>query len=176
MRGTTHIYGRKPTRRIWLTCSESKAKSPKPSRSNCRRICPLTRKRGLRNHPRRTRSPTIFICGPDNSTIWRMIPTQRTTYFRASACWRKRFGAIRNSCVRTVSCAKLISICIGVELITLNGGVNWPESLCKKPKKSSRTREVHAQKGLYAYHGFRDYAGALKELERAKELLPNEAR
>jgi tetratricopeptide (TPR) repeat protein len=36
--------------------------------------------------------------------------------------------------------------------------------------------EVHAQKGLYAYHGFRDYAGALKELERAKELLPNEAR
>lgn len=36
--------------------------------------------------------------------------------------------------------------------------------------------EVHAQKGLYAYHGFRDYDGALKELERAKELLPNEAR
>ena len=36
--------------------------------------------------------------------------------------------------------------------------------------------EVYAQKGLYAYHGFRDYDGALKELERAKELLPNEAR
>jgi TolB-like protein/class 3 adenylate cyclase/Tfp pilus assembly protein PilF len=36
--------------------------------------------------------------------------------------------------------------------------------------------EVHAQKGLYAYHGFRDYDAALKELERAKELLPNEAR
>jgi TolB-like protein/Tfp pilus assembly protein PilF len=36
--------------------------------------------------------------------------------------------------------------------------------------------EVYAQKGLYAYHGFRDYNGALKELERAKELLPNEAR
>jgi TolB-like protein/Tfp pilus assembly protein PilF/class 3 adenylate cyclase len=36
--------------------------------------------------------------------------------------------------------------------------------------------EVHAQKGLFAYHGFRDYDGALKELERAKELLPNEAR
>jgi TolB-like protein/class 3 adenylate cyclase len=36
--------------------------------------------------------------------------------------------------------------------------------------------EVHAQKGLYAYHGFRDYDGALKELEKAKELLPNEAR
>jgi TolB-like protein/Tfp pilus assembly protein PilF/class 3 adenylate cyclase len=36
--------------------------------------------------------------------------------------------------------------------------------------------EVHAQKGLYAYHGFRDYDGALIELERAKELLPNEAR
>jgi TolB-like protein/class 3 adenylate cyclase/Tfp pilus assembly protein PilF len=36
--------------------------------------------------------------------------------------------------------------------------------------------EVHAQKGIYAYHGFRDYDGALKELERAKELLPNEAR
>ncbi|HEX4697405.1 MAG TPA: FlgO family outer membrane protein [Candidatus Udaeobacter sp.] len=36
--------------------------------------------------------------------------------------------------------------------------------------------EVHAQKGLYAYHGFRDYDGASKELERAKELLPNEAR
>jgi TolB-like protein/Tfp pilus assembly protein PilF/class 3 adenylate cyclase len=36
--------------------------------------------------------------------------------------------------------------------------------------------EVHAQKGLYAYHGFRDYDGALKELEVAKQLLPNEAR
>ena len=36
--------------------------------------------------------------------------------------------------------------------------------------------EVHLQKGRYAYHGFRDYDGALKELERAKELLPNEAR
>jgi TolB-like protein/Tfp pilus assembly protein PilF len=36
--------------------------------------------------------------------------------------------------------------------------------------------EVHLQKGAYAYHGFRDYDGALKELERAKELLPNEAR
>ncbi len=36
--------------------------------------------------------------------------------------------------------------------------------------------EVHAQKGLYAYHGFRDYDGALKELEKAKQLLPNEAR
>ena len=36
--------------------------------------------------------------------------------------------------------------------------------------------EVYAQKGLYAYHGFRDYNGALEELERAKELLPNEAR
>ncbi len=36
--------------------------------------------------------------------------------------------------------------------------------------------EVHWQKGNYAYHGFRDYAGALKELKKAKELLPNEAR
>lgn len=36
--------------------------------------------------------------------------------------------------------------------------------------------EVHWQKGLYAYHGFRDYDKALKELERAKQLLPNEAR
>jgi TolB-like protein/Tfp pilus assembly protein PilF len=36
--------------------------------------------------------------------------------------------------------------------------------------------EVYAQKGLYAYHGFRDYDGALKELKKAKELLPNEAR
>jgi TolB-like protein/Tfp pilus assembly protein PilF len=36
--------------------------------------------------------------------------------------------------------------------------------------------EVHAQKGLYAYHGFRDYDHALQELELAKQLLPNEAR
>jgi tetratricopeptide (TPR) repeat protein len=36
--------------------------------------------------------------------------------------------------------------------------------------------EVHWMKGRYAYHGFRDYDGALKELERAKKLLPNEAR
>jgi TolB-like protein/Tfp pilus assembly protein PilF len=36
--------------------------------------------------------------------------------------------------------------------------------------------EVYWIKGRYAYHGFRDYDGALKELERAKELLPNDAR
>jgi TolB-like protein/Flp pilus assembly protein TadD/class 3 adenylate cyclase len=36
--------------------------------------------------------------------------------------------------------------------------------------------EVYAQKGLYAYHGFRNYDGAFKELEKAKQLLPNEAR
>jgi TolB-like protein/Tfp pilus assembly protein PilF len=36
--------------------------------------------------------------------------------------------------------------------------------------------EVHWRKGLYAYHGFRDYEGALTEVEIAKRLLPNEAR
>ena len=36
--------------------------------------------------------------------------------------------------------------------------------------------EVHWQKGVYAYHGFRDYDRALTELELAKQLLPNEAR
>ena len=36
--------------------------------------------------------------------------------------------------------------------------------------------EVHWQKGLYAYHGFRDYDRALTEFEIAKRLLPNEAR
>src|SRR4029077_2271820 len=35
---------------------------------------------------------------------------------------------------------------------------------------------VHLGKGVLAYHGFRDYDGALKELELAKQLLPNEAR
>ena len=36
--------------------------------------------------------------------------------------------------------------------------------------------EVHWMKGLYAYHGFRDYDRALAELNLAKQLLPNEAR
>ena len=36
--------------------------------------------------------------------------------------------------------------------------------------------EVHAMKGLYAYHGFRDYGKALAEYEIAKRLLPNEPR
>ena len=36
--------------------------------------------------------------------------------------------------------------------------------------------EVHAMKGLYAYHGFRDYDKARTEYEIAKRLLPNEAR
>ena len=36
--------------------------------------------------------------------------------------------------------------------------------------------EVHWQKGQYAYHGFRDYDRALTELEKAKQLLPNESR
>ena len=36
--------------------------------------------------------------------------------------------------------------------------------------------EVHWGKGMYAYHGFRDYDRALAELEVAKQRLPNEAR
>ena len=36
--------------------------------------------------------------------------------------------------------------------------------------------EVHWMKGLYAYHGFRDYDRALAELKVAMQLLPNEAR
>jgi TolB-like protein/Tfp pilus assembly protein PilF len=36
--------------------------------------------------------------------------------------------------------------------------------------------EVHWQKGIYAYHGFRDYDQALKEFELAKQRVPNEAR
>ena len=36
--------------------------------------------------------------------------------------------------------------------------------------------EVHWGKGMYAYHGFRDYDRALAELEMAKQRLPNEAR
>jgi tetratricopeptide (TPR) repeat protein len=36
--------------------------------------------------------------------------------------------------------------------------------------------EVHMQKGLFAYHGFRDYDRALSEFELARQLLPNEAR
>jgi TolB-like protein len=36
--------------------------------------------------------------------------------------------------------------------------------------------EVHWMKGLYAYHGFRDYNQAVAELNLAKKLLPNEAR
>jgi TolB-like protein/Tfp pilus assembly protein PilF len=36
--------------------------------------------------------------------------------------------------------------------------------------------EVHWMKGLYAYHGHRDYDKARPELELAKRLLPNEAR
>ncbi len=36
--------------------------------------------------------------------------------------------------------------------------------------------EVHWGKGIYAYHGFREYDRALAELEMAKQRLPNEAR
>jgi TolB-like protein/Tfp pilus assembly protein PilF/class 3 adenylate cyclase len=36
--------------------------------------------------------------------------------------------------------------------------------------------EVHWQKGIYAYHGFRNYDQASKEFELAKQRLPNEAR
>ncbi|HMF45847.1 MAG TPA: FlgO family outer membrane protein [Candidatus Udaeobacter sp.] len=36
--------------------------------------------------------------------------------------------------------------------------------------------EVHWMKGVYAYHGFRDYDRALAELKLALQLLPNEAR
>ena len=36
--------------------------------------------------------------------------------------------------------------------------------------------EVHIQKGVYAYHGFRDYERARTEFELARRTLPNDAR
>jgi TolB-like protein len=36
--------------------------------------------------------------------------------------------------------------------------------------------EVHIQKGIYAYHGFRDYDTARAEFERARQTLPNSSR
>ncbi len=36
--------------------------------------------------------------------------------------------------------------------------------------------EVHVEKGLYAYHGFRDYEQARQEFELAQKSLPNSAR
>jgi TolB-like protein/class 3 adenylate cyclase len=36
--------------------------------------------------------------------------------------------------------------------------------------------EVHVEKGLYAYHGFRDYEQARKEFELARKSLPNSSR
>jgi TolB-like protein/Flp pilus assembly protein TadD len=36
--------------------------------------------------------------------------------------------------------------------------------------------EVHLQKGIYAYHGFRDYDQALAEFELARKSLPNSSR
>jgi TolB-like protein/class 3 adenylate cyclase/Tfp pilus assembly protein PilF len=36
--------------------------------------------------------------------------------------------------------------------------------------------EVHWMKGVYAYHGFRDYDRAISEMELARKLLPNDAR
>ena len=68
-------------------------------------------------------------------------PDAKSTCFKRSACWTKQFDAIRNSCVRTVSCARLISICIGAGLTTPISGANWPAQLCKKRKRSSRTPE-----------------------------------
>jgi TolB-like protein/Flp pilus assembly protein TadD len=38
------------------------------------------------------------------------------------------------------------------------------------------TGEVHLQKGIYAYHGFRDYDQALAEFELARKSLPNSSR
>src|SRR5205085_8560010 len=49
-------------------------------------------------------------------------------------------------------------------------------ALRKAEELQPNAGEVHWMKGLYAYHGFRNYEQALKELEFAKQLLPNEAR
>jgi TolB-like protein/class 3 adenylate cyclase/cytochrome c-type biogenesis protein CcmH/NrfG len=49
-------------------------------------------------------------------------------------------------------------------------------ALQKAEEIQSDAGEVHWMKGLYAYHGFRDYDRALAELKLATQLLPNEAR
>ena len=49
-------------------------------------------------------------------------------------------------------------------------------ALAKAEEIQPDAGEVHAMKGLYSYHGFRDYDKALAEYGMAKQLLPNEAR
>ena len=49
-------------------------------------------------------------------------------------------------------------------------------ALQKAEEIQSGAGEVHEIKGLYAYHGFRDYDKARAEYAIAKQLLPNEAR
>lgn len=41
---------------------------------------------------------------------------------------------------------------------------------------SPNSADVHMQKGLYAYHGFRDYQSARAEFELAKKEMPNSSR
>lgn len=49
-------------------------------------------------------------------------------------------------------------------------------ALEKAERLDPNAGEVHWMKGLYAYHGFRDYDKAVAELKMAMQLLPNESR
>jgi TolB-like protein len=82
---------------------------------------------------------TIFICEPGSWMTCPMILMQRAACFRGSVCWKKPCVAIRNSSVRTVSCAKRTSISTGQGLTIPISVVKWHTLRCKRPKRFSRT-------------------------------------
>jgi TolB-like protein/Flp pilus assembly protein TadD len=50
------------------------------------------------------------------------------------------------------------------------------EALQAAERLQPEAGEVHLEKGLFAYHGFRDYQTARAEFERARQTLPNSSR
>ena len=62
-------------------------------------------------------------------------------------------------------------------MITLPRGLPWLKLRCK-PRHGLRpdAAETHLARAQYLYYGLRDYAGALAELEIARQALPNDPR
>ena len=160
-----------------LTSSESKAKSPKPSRSNCRLICRADEKARIAKPS--TTDPVAY----DLYLRARQLD-DLTNDPDAKGYLLQGISLLEEAVRRDPKFLRAYCLMCETHLDLYWGGADHTErrrelariALQKAEEIQPDAGEVHAQKGLYAYHGFRDYDGALKELEKAKELLPNEAR
>ena len=151
---------------IWPTCSQSKAKSPKRSLEQLQAHLSANEKAEWQSQSRTIPSPTIFIFARDNWMTMSNDPDAKGSLLQGISLLEE---AVR----RDPKFLRAYCLMCETHLDLYWDGFDHTEqrrelarvALQKAEEIQPDAGEVHWMKGLYAYHGFRDYDRALGRTE-----------